>query len=147
MERRQEDDAFGRIGKDKIWTEGGEKMFRQMRRIRQALSEEENAAVLQRNTAGVLSLLDENGYTYGVPLSYALCGNTIYFHGSKKGAKMDAVGRHAQVSFTVIDQDKVLWGEFNTLYRSVIAFGRAVKKAVADLLSRDKKIEYSTLSW
>ena len=75
--------------------------------------------ILARSTAGVLSLLDENGYTYGVPMSYLLRGNTIYFHCATVGAKLD------KVSFTVIDQDRVIPEEYTTQYRSVIVFGTA----------------------
>ena len=100
-------------------------MFRKMRRSAQAMETSRCREVLQRNTSGVLSLLDENGYTYGVPLSYLLSENTIYFHCAKVGAKMDAVCHHDKVSFTVIDQDQVIPEEYTTRYRSVIVFGRA----------------------
>lgn len=83
-------------------------MFRKMRRSAQALTDTRIREVLERNTAGVLSLLDENGYTYGVPLSYLFQGSTIYFHGARVGAKLDAVRHHSKVSFTVIDQDQVI---------------------------------------
>ena len=81
--------------------------------------------ILARSTAGVLSLLDENGYTYGVPMSYLLRGNTIYFHCATVGAKLDALRHHNKVSFTVIDQDRVIPEEYTTQYRSVIVFGTA----------------------
>jgi len=100
-------------------------MFKEMRRGAQALSPEDIRTVLDRGSAGVLSLLDENGYTYGVPLSYVRCGETLYFHGALKGAKIDAVRHHSQVSFTVIDHDEVIADEYTTAYRSVILFGRA----------------------
>ena len=100
-------------------------MFHKMRRSAQAMSDDRIREVLQRNTSGVLSLLDENGYTYGVPLSYLLRGNTIYFHGAKAGAKLDAVRHHDKVSFTVIDRDEVIPEEYTTHYRSGIVFGKA----------------------
>ena len=45
-------------------------MFREMRRKMQALTAEETAEILKRNTSGVLSLNGDDGYPYGVPLSY-----------------------------------------------------------------------------
>ncbi len=45
--------------------------FRPMRRKRQQLDLAACAEVLERGTAGVLSLSGDNGYPYGVPLSYA----------------------------------------------------------------------------
>ena len=44
--------------------------FRPMRRKRQELSHEECLAILQQSTAGVLSLIGDGGYPYGVPLSH-----------------------------------------------------------------------------
>ena len=58
-------------------------MFRELRRKKQALSHKENIEILQRNTAGVLSLIGDEGYPYGVPMSYAY-RNTIYFHCAKR---------------------------------------------------------------
>lgn len=99
-------------------------MFRKMRRSAQAMGESQCREVLRRNTSGVLSLLDESGYTYGVPMSYLPDGDTIYFHCAKVGAKLDAARHHDKVSFTVIDCDRVIPEGFTTHYRSVIAFGR-----------------------
>ena len=99
-------------------------MFHKMRRSAQAMEESRCWEVLQRNTSGVLSLLDENGYAYGVPMSYLPAGDTIYFHCAKVGAKIDAVRHHDKGSFTVVDCDRVMPENFTTHYRSVIAFGR-----------------------
>lgn len=42
-------------------------MFRTMRRFKQELTREECLAVLRSQPRGVLSLLGENGYPYGLP--------------------------------------------------------------------------------
>ena len=52
----------------------------EMRRKKQQLSPEECNDILDRNTAGVLSLLDPNGYPYGVPLSYCRVEDRLLFH-------------------------------------------------------------------
>ena len=44
--------------------------FRQMRRKRQQLSNEESIAILEKATAGTLALLGDNDYPYAVPISY-----------------------------------------------------------------------------
>ena len=46
-----------------------ERIFREMRRKRQQLSEEESIAILQKATAGTLALLGDNDYPYAVPIS------------------------------------------------------------------------------
>lgn len=113
-------------------------MFRQMRREKQQLSEEKIRKILDRNTSGVLSLLDENGYTYGVPMSYVLLNDKLYFHSAAEGAKLNAVRFHNKVSFTIIDQDEVMWDELNTKYRSVIVFGQV--RIVTDQTEKDEAV-------
>lgn len=98
-------------------------MFREMRRKNQLLSEEISREVLQRNTSGVLSLMGDEGYPYGVPMSYVLAGDKIFFHCAKEGHKIDAIRKEEKASFCVIDQDKIVSEEYTTYFRSVIAFG------------------------
>ena len=66
-------------------------MFREMRRNKQLLAEDVSREILGRNTSGVLSLLGDEGYPYGVPLSYVLVGDKIFFHCAKTGHKIDAI--------------------------------------------------------
>ena len=99
-------------------------MFRDMRRSRQALSQEECLAVLERGTSGVLALSGDEGYPYALPISYLYKDGKLYFHCATTGHKIDAVKRCEKASFCVIDQDIVIPERFTTHYRSVIAFGR-----------------------
>lgn len=98
-------------------------MFREMRRKRQLLSQEDAAAVLNRGTAGVLALSGDDGYPYAVPLSYVYDGSKIYFHGAKEGHKIDAIRRCEKASFCVVDRDQVVPEEYTSYFRSVIVFG------------------------
>ena len=105
-------------------------MFRQMRRIRQQISQEECAEILRRATSGVLGLHGDDGYPYTVPVSFVYRPGgegfgTIGFHCAKVGHKIDAIRRDPKVSFTVIDRDEVMPRERTTKFCSVIAFGRA----------------------
>ena len=99
-------------------------VFREMRRNQQALSREECVRVLQQATSGVLSVAGDDGYPYGVPLSFAWSEGKLYFHAAKSGHKLDALRRQEKASFCVILQDHVVPEEFTTYYRSVIAFGK-----------------------
>lgn len=83
-------------------------MFREMRRSNQQLTMEETQNILQKGTSGVLSLLGDEGYPYGVPLSYVYDGEKLYFHCAKTGHKIDAVHREIKASFCVIDQDLIM---------------------------------------
>ena len=98
--------------------------FKEMRRKRQQLSEEETADLLRHATSGVLSLLDCNGYPYGVPISYAYAKNKLYFHSATNGHKIDAIHCADKASFTIICKDDVHPETFTTQFRSVICFGR-----------------------
>ena len=98
-------------------------MFREMRRFRQALTEEECYALLDRGTHGVLAVAGDGGYPYAVPLSYARMGEKLIFHCAQAGHKLDAIRACNKVSFCVVDQDKVVPQEYTTHFRSVIAFG------------------------
>lgn len=99
--------------------------FRAMRRSRQLLTEAEAVSILERNTHGVLSVLGDDGYPYGVPLSYAYSDGRLYFHGARDGHKLDAIAACDKVSFCVVDRDQVVPEEYTTYFRSAIAFGRA----------------------
>ena len=98
--------------------------FRPMRRSRQELSQEQCIDILEHSTAGVLSVLGDGGYPYGVPLSYAYKDGKIYFHSAVEGHKIDALLGEPKCSFTVIAQDDIHPDEYTTYFRSAIAFGR-----------------------
>ena len=98
-------------------------MFRAMRRSRQAMPQEECAAVLERGSHGVLALAGDDGYPYAVPMSYVYDGAKLYFHCAKSGHKLDAIRRNCKASFCVIDQDQIVPEEYTSHFRSVIVFG------------------------
>ena len=98
--------------------------FREMRRKRQQLSDEESVGILQRSTSGTLALLSDNGYPYAVPISYVYSEGKLYFHSALTGHKVDAIKNHDKASFCVIDKDDVQPKKYTTFFRSVIAFGR-----------------------
>ena len=100
-------------------------MFREMRRHNQQLTSEECIEVLNKGTSGVLAVSGDDGYPYAVPLSYAYKDGALWFHGAITGHKIDAIERCSKVSFCVIDRDDVVPEKLTTVYRSVIAFGKA----------------------
>ncbi len=79
--------------------------------------------LLNQATSGVLSLIGDDGYPYGVPISFAYEDGKLYFHSAVTGHKVDALKNSAKASFTVIAQDDIVPEKYTTLYRSVIAFG------------------------
>lgn len=99
-------------------------MFREMRKIGIELPKEEAIQMLKTQSHGTLALDGDEGYPYAVPVNFAYYDNKIIFHGATSGHKLDAIKRNAKASFCVIAQDSILPAEFNSLYRSAIAFGK-----------------------
>lgn len=103
-------------------------MFREMLRKKQALTDEECIAVLKSEKRGVLSVLGDDDYPYGMPINhfYYEEDGHIYFHGAKFGHRVDAVKRHEKVSYCVYDDGYRKEGEWALNIKSVIVFGRLV---------------------
>lgn len=81
-------------------------MFRPLTRIKQQLSDEECIEILKNEKRGVLSVLGDNEYPYGMPMNhfYNEEDGCLYFHSGKKGHKVDAFTKHNKASFCVYDQ-------------------------------------------
>lgn len=114
-------------------------MFRNLRRIKQQLADQEARALLERGSFGVLSLLGDGDYPYALPLNYVLAGDRVYFHSAPEGHKIDAVGRGAKASLCVVEESRVIPEELTTSFSSAIAFGRAF--LVEDEGERRKALE------
>ena len=101
-------------------------MFRKMRRIKQQISEEECIRILKEEKRGVLSMLGDDGYPYGIPLNHWYCeeDGKIYFHGAKTGHKIDAITNCDKVSFCVYNEGYRNEGEWALNITSVVVFGR-----------------------
>ena len=101
-------------------------MFRPLRRFRQALSPEECAALLCQERRGVLSVLGDEGYPYGVPMNfwYDQANGLICFHGAKEGHKQDALARLDKASFCVYDQGVRQGDDWPLHVKSVVVFGQ-----------------------
>lgn len=101
-------------------------MFRELTRMKQKLSQEESISLLKQQPRGVLSLLGDDGYPYGVPIDhwYNEDDGMLYFHSGKTGHKVDAIERCNKASFCVCDEGYRLEGDWVLNIKSVIVFGR-----------------------
>ncbi len=101
-------------------------MFRKMLREKQQLPGSECLDILKTQLRGVLSVMGDDGYPYGVPINHYYCeqDGKLYFHGGKKGHKIDAIMRHDKASFCVYDEGFRKDGEWALNIRSVVVFGR-----------------------
>ena len=61
--------------------------------------------ILETVKRGVLSVLGDDGYPYGLPINYWYNKENgyLYFHSGKTGHKIDAIESNNKVSFCVYD--------------------------------------------
>lgn len=113
-------------------------MFRKMRRFKQQISEEKCIQLLKKQPRGILSMIGDNGYPYGIPLNhwYSEEDNRLYFHCAKEGHKIDALKACNKVSYCVMDEGYRNDGEWALNINSVVVFGR-----ISTVSDEDKKRE------
>lgn len=101
-------------------------MFRELTRKNKQLPMERCIELLTREPRGVLSLLGDEGYPYGLPTDhwYDPEDGCIYFHSGPSGHKVDAIRRCDKASFCVYDQGFRKDGQWALNISSVIVFGR-----------------------
>ncbi len=104
-------------------------MVREMRRKDKALSQEELNEIMAREEYGVLSTVDADGMPYGVPVNFVYDAREgkIWFHSATEGHKVDNLAFNAKASFCVVTDVALIPDDFNTKFRSVIAFGQVAE--------------------
>ncbi len=101
-------------------------MFREIRKKKNKIGIDEVKKVLLNSRRGVLALNGDDGYPYAIPINYVYDeqNQKIYFHGSRIGHKVDALGKSDKICFTVYGNEiykDELWAPF---MQSVVIFGR-----------------------
>ena len=101
-------------------------MFRELVRKNKQLPMEECIEILKNETRGVLSVMGDDDYPYGMPMNhwYNEEDGKIYFHSGKVGHRLDALRRNDKVSFCTYDDGYRNEGEWAWNVKSVIVFGR-----------------------
>ena len=100
-------------------------MPRELRRKDRGIDSREARELLARGEYGVLSTVAADGAPYGVPLSYCVLEDAVYFHCAPEGHKLEDIAADNRVSFCVVGRTEVLPEQFATRYESVIVAGRA----------------------
>jgi len=96
-----------------------------MRRQDKALSPQMAETLLESGEYGILSTVGQDGYPYGVPISYAYVDGAIYIHSATEGRKVTNLHSNAKVSFCVIGFSQVQPHDFTVSFATAIASGRA----------------------
>ena len=104
-------------------------MFRPMRRSAQQLSLEKSQEVLHVGKRGVLSVLGDHGYPYGMVMNFVYDPSqgelgSIFFHTALTGHKVDAIAACDKASFTTTDEGFSNEGEWWWYVNSAVCFGR-----------------------
>lgn len=98
--------------------------MREIRRKDRVLDEVRAYELLAEGEYGFLAMVNADGGGYGVPMSYVLSGDVIYFHCAPEGHKLVNLDRENRVSFAVVGGTKVIPGQLTTGYECVMVFGR-----------------------
>lgn len=107
-----------------------------MRRFKQAASEQECLGLLLSAQRGILSVLGDGGYPYGMPLNFVYEDGKIYFHCAVEGHKIDALRACAKASFCVLSEPAKNPGEWWNCFTSVICFGQV--REITDASEHDR---------
>lgn len=102
-------------------------MDSKLRRQDRQISDNEAIEILQKGEYGVLSMCSPTNEGYGVPLSFVLVGNDIYFHCAAEGTKLRFLKENNKVSFCVVGNTKLLPSKLSTIYESAIVKGIATE--------------------
>jgi len=101
-------------------------MFRKMAKSHKQIPQEDCIKILTEQPRGVLSLLGDNDYPYGLPLNHFYCpeDGKLYFHSAKFGHMVDSFKKQEKASFCTYDQGWREPGDWALNIQSVIVFGR-----------------------
>ena len=100
-------------------------MFRELSRKNKKIPLLECIEILKNEKRGVLSVVGESGYPYGMPMNHFYCeeDNKLYFHCGKSGHRLDALKRCNKASFCVCNEGEKIGSDWALNFKSVIVFG------------------------
>jgi ribosomal-protein-alanine N-acetyltransferase len=119
--------------------------FRPLARSRQALTQEDCISILRREKRGVLSLIGDHGYPYGVPHNhwYDPQSGKLYFHSGPTGQKIDALRREPRASYCVMERSELSEDGWSYYFNSVVVFGRVeIVRDHEEALEISRRISY-----
>lgn len=97
-----------------------------VRRKDRLLDEERAVEILRSAEYGVLSMIDEDGKPYGIPINYVWDGaSRIYLHCAPEGKKLRGLTKNTSISFSVVGRVNLLSDKFTTEYESLVLTGTA----------------------
>lgn len=91
--------------------------------------EDENFAfeVIDKAEFAVLSMIDEDGLPYCLPISVVRIGEKLYFHSAENGRKAEAMSKDPNVCLTAAVDVVSAEDKFTTYFKSAVVRGKAVR--------------------
>ena len=101
-------------------------MFRPLSKKKNELRPDLTRQLLKQARRGVLALQGDEGYPYAIPINffYDEDAEKIYFHGARKGYKVDALQQSDKVCFTVYGPEIIREESWAPFVQSAVIFGR-----------------------
>ena len=118
--------------------------MRKMRRSDRETKPEKAWEILENADYMTLSMTGAEGVPYGVTLSFARVGESLYFHCANEGYKLDSLRKNPAVCVNAVHQQRTKAEEFTVAFESAVAFGTACEvteqaEKVQGLLASCKK--------
>ena len=99
--------------------------MRKMRRSDRETTVEKAWEILENAEFMTLSMMGAEGVPYGVTLSFARVGESLYFHCANQGYKLDSLRKNPAVCVNAVRQQATRAEEFTVAFESAVAFGTA----------------------
>ena len=106
-----------------------------LRRNDRAISKAEAMAILHKAEYGILSTVSADGQPYGVPLSFCIMENSLYFHHAVEGRLIENIENKPIGSFCAVGDTELIPNKFATKYESVIVYGN-----IEEVFDAQKKV-------
>ena len=117
-------------------------MFRELIRQNKKLADEQCIEVLKTEKRGVLSVMGDDEYPYGMPMNhwYNEDDGYLYFHSGNVGYRLEMLKKNDKVSYCVFDKGYLVEDDWAYRVKSVILFGRVEfiedKDTIIDIVTR-----------
>ena len=98
-----------------------------MRRKERREDEKFAFEVLDKADFAVLSMIDEDGLPYCLPISVVRIGEKLYFHSAENGRKAEAMSKEPNVCITAAVDVVSAEDKFTTYFKSAVVRGKAVR--------------------
>ena len=97
-----------------------------VRRRDRLLSEQRATELIRIAEYGVLSMIDEDGQPYAIPVNHVWDGeDSLYIHCAPEGKKLRAIAKNPNVCLCIVGDVNLLPSKFTTEYESVVIRGLA----------------------